>query len=133
MVLSLLDKLICRGTPDPYESSLSYAYKFSRDTQGHPVEKLKSSSIALARNVCPIPSGCWRYACDMLSIASGKAEDGGHEITTIFYCVSIENQNFCMWGISYIKPWLCVYCMKNVLIIYTYVITREGETYFSYS
>ena len=57
-------------------------------------------TFIVARDVCPTPSGYWHYACDILSIASDKAEDGGNEITTIFY---------------------------------SHVITREGETYFSFS
>ena len=58
------------------------------------------TAFIVARGVCPTPSGYLHYACDILSIASGKEEDGGSEITTIFY---------------------------------SYVITREGETYFSFS
>ena len=42
-------------------------------------------AFIVAHDVCPTPSGYWRYVCDILSIASGKEEDGGNEITTIFY------------------------------------------------
>ena len=42
-------------------------------------------AFIVGRDVCPIPSEYWHYACDILSIASGKEDDGGNEITTIFY------------------------------------------------
>ena len=41
------------------------------------------TAFIVARDVCPTPSGYLHYACDILSIASGKEEDGGSEITTI--------------------------------------------------